>query len=290
MVSFSRSIIDRLEPQGVRGRALVRDRQMMTFPATSPTLPRPVVAANDRNGTQCCCGTQPCQDPCTASDCEYCAGQSVLTALDMTYAVERWAPVSGAPIFPTCNNILDACPGQPADCAALNPQQSYERANSGQSSTQIVVHDWHLSDPVAMTTCGTFSGSIGLRVRQSGIRSTPFNNPPCAVTEQPVDSSTNVSFSFIRMPGGWKLFSSGGGTDFNYHNGSPSPCNATNCTANRCDGQAVLDDLICALLPLNCEVGDIHADSGCVQTIADGGVLKCEKSRARLNLVWNIEK
>lgn len=67
MPDFSALITQRpIEPQGIRGKAVVRDRRMLTQPAPRLHLlaPERVAAMNDRNGLACCCSDNRCADCC----------------------------------------------------------------------------------------------------------------------------------------------------------------------------------------------------------------------------------
>lgn len=273
----------------VRGKAIVRDRRMMRRPRPKLFLTQPESsrAMNTIAGTECCCGTPPpCADPCTAFGCEYCPNDE-LTVMVSTYTRETWGPSAGGPQRPPCNHFLNACPGKPAPCDPLDVTQSYE-GGIGFTGKHISTH----TAPVARRLsglCGSFgniNGAPTLSHRQqfSGNLRNIFNG--CTIAQGPQDFTTQEPFEFGRIDGGWRLETSGG-TQFQYGLGcrnEPPHCNDRDCTADR-----IIDDLVCALLPLDCYTDEIMVDSGCVQN-RSSFESECVWTRSSHHLVYHVER
>lgn len=282
-MNFARSIIDKREPQGIRGKAIVRDRLMMMRPTPFGPPGKPLLnkAANSKNGTTCCCGDPPCADPCTSGDCEYCTGRDVLSVYYVSSTTERWA--QGTSQQPPCNQ-QNTCPGTPPNCSPLDVTASY------QSGTSKVIQEQYITEPVIIgerfeCVFGRLDPPYELletRYRVSGVRGTL---PQCAIITQPRDEIGAAPFTLSRCIGGFVQGTLGGNEHITT---CAEDCVGGNqCTSQDCQATYVLHDLLCALLPHDCNNVDIAIDTGCVQG-KDNGQLYCDFRRIQYNVQIGI--
>jgi len=267
-------------PLLVRNRAFALDGR----PTLSAASARKIM--DTRNGSACCCsGTPPCNEFCTAVDCGDVCLNPPDKLLDVYYEriQEDWQ-YFGTRSIPPCNTHEGPCAiYRPPICSNLNLNEKYF------PNSKIERFTVTLLEPVLRIPGCMFIGRFERDWKHSGkLTSSPPPEDCLAFSSGPFSEVRTIETTFSRCTGGFQFGVPLGVDDFTNCMSDPD-CQQQNCTPVSCDALRLENDMLCALLPHDCNVGDMFIDTGCVQLQQDSSP-RCNWKRVRHTARWNIQK